>query len=229
MFSIFQSDDVLKRQLQLANEKLDAERAANEANRRDIITLDATVARQAQIITDLDAARRSAQASATANLEQARIARGMVPTLRYRSIVPSATLTRATEGSSGLDLQCFEFSFSGPERCRFEKIDVHPTRSAILWTGIAVEIPDGYEGQIRPRSSISKQGLYVHLGTIDSDYRGEIGVIVTNAGKRAVRIEKGARIAQLVISPVARPEIEQVEALSETKRGAGGFGSTGVK
>jgi dUTP pyrophosphatase len=95
--------------------------------------------------------------------------------------------------------------------------------------GIALEIPEGYEAQIRPRSGLAdREGLYVHLGTIDSDYRGELAAIIINTSGVPVRWMKGARIAQLVFCPVARANFVEVEELSATARGIGGFGSTGV-
>jgi dUTP pyrophosphatase len=97
-------------------------------------------------------------------------------------------------------------------------------------TGIAIEIPAGYEGQVRPRSGRALQeglALVNSPGTIDSDYRGEIQAIVVNLGREPVTIEHGDRIAQLVIAPVARAIVVEVEELPDTKRGAGGFGHTG--
>lgn len=98
-------------------------------------------------------------------------------------------------------------------------------------TGISMEVPEGFEGQIRPRSGAAlKHGVTVlnAPGTIDSDFRGEVKVLLFNASDTDVRIQQGDRIAQLVICPVARVEIEEVDALDETVRGAGGFGSTGT-
>lgn len=94
--------------------------------------------------------------------------------------------------------------------------------------GFAVEIPMGYEMQIRPRSGLSKDGIISQLGTIDSDYRGEVCAIVTNNTKENFMIHKGDRIAQAVICPVIIANWNEVQELSETKRGKGGFGSTGV-
>ena len=97
-------------------------------------------------------------------------------------------------------------------------------------TGIAVEIPVGYEGQVRPRSGRAlKDGLGVinSPGTIDADYRGEVKVLLVNLGQLAIRITPGDRIAQLVITPVVRAEIVEVEELAPTTRGPGGFGHTG--
>lgn len=95
-------------------------------------------------------------------------------------------------------------------------------------TGIAVEIPDGYEGQIRGRSSLAaKSYVFAHLGTIDADYRGELKVILINLGIEPFHIRQGDRIGQLVIAPVVRADVQIVSALSVTSRGEGGFGSTG--
>jgi dUTP pyrophosphatase len=98
-------------------------------------------------------------------------------------------------------------------------------------TGLAMAIADGYEGQVRPRSGLAlKQGLTVvnAPGTIDSDYRGAVKVLLVNLGSEPVTIEPGQRIAQLVIAPVVQADFQAVEELSETVRGSGGFGSTGA-
>ncbi len=103
------------------------------------------------------------------------------------------------------------------------------TRVAVP-TGFAIEIPPGFEGQVRPRSGLAfKEGVTVinAPGTIDADYRGEIKVILVNLGNDSVWIHHGDRIAQLVIAPVIRAEVEEVDSLEETTRGEGGFGHTG--
>ena len=95
--------------------------------------------------------------------------------------------------------------------------------------GFAIAIPDGYEGQIRPRSGLAwKHGLSIPNapGTIDSDYRGEVAVLLVNLGRQPVMLEPGQRVAQLVVSPVARAELEEVAELDDTLRGSGGFGHT---
>lgn len=105
------------------------------------------------------------------------------------------------------------------------------TRSLIP-TGLRLEIPPGYEGQVRPRSGLAlKRGLTVlnAPGTIDADYRGEVGVILINLSREPQRIEPGERIAQLVFAPVARAVLVEAESLADSERGAGGFGSTGVR
>jgi len=97
-------------------------------------------------------------------------------------------------------------------------------------TGIHIEVPRGYEAQVRPRSGLAlKHGLTLvnTPGTIDSDYRGEIGIILCNLGKEKFTVERGMRIAQLVIQPVTRAELVEVERLEESPRGTGGFGHTG--
>jgi dUTP pyrophosphatase len=112
-----------------------------------------------------------------------------------------------------------------------EPLDIEPGRVRLVPTGIAVSVPDGYEIQVRPRSGLAlKRGVTVlnAPGTVDADYRGEIGVIVANLGDRPFRIERGDRIAQLVVAAVARARWEEVETLPETERGAGGFGHTGA-
>lgn len=122
----------------------------------------------------------------------------------------------ATEGAAGLDL------------CTAAPCIIQPGQIVRVPTGVCVEIPPGYEGQVRPRSGLASQGVVAILGTIDSDYRGEIHVLLENRGLEPFAIEPCMRIAQLVIAPVARVEVEVVDVLSETERGAQGFGSTGV-
>ena len=105
-----------------------------------------------------------------------------------------------------------------------------PGERALIPTGLAVEIPPGYEGQVRPRSGLAlRHGLTLlnSPGTIDADYRGEIGVLLINLGQEAVQIQRGERIAQLVIAPVSRASWALVAALVETGRSGGGFGHTG--
>ncbi len=102
----------------------------------------------------------------------------------------------------------------------------------LIRTGLRVAIPPGYEGQVRPRSGLAlRHGISMvnTPGTIDSDYRGEVAVIAINFGESVVKLERGERIAQLVICPVARAELVAVDALNDTSRGEGGFGSTGKK
>jgi dUTP pyrophosphatase len=123
-----------------------------------------------------------------------------------------------TDGSAGLDLRADE------------AVALAPGERALIPTGLALEIPPGFEGQVRPRSGLAARhgvGLLNAPGTVDSDYRGEVKVVLVNLGQAPVRFERGERVAQLVISPVARASLEVVEALGDTGRGAGGFGSTG--
>jgi dUTP pyrophosphatase len=125
---------------------------------------------------------------------------------------------RAHDTDSGLDLRA---NIDRP-------VIILPHQVVLIPTGVAVELPEGYEGQIRPRSGLSKQGVLAAYGTIDSGYRGEIGVVLVNMSDlRPYKIEPYERIAQLVVAPVHIPEIEFVEELGGTERGAGGFGSTG--
>lgn len=111
-----------------------------------------------------------------------------------------------------------------------ESISIEPGEIRLVATGVAVAIAPGFEGQVRPRSGLStKHGVTVPNapGTIDADYRGEVKVALINLGRAAFTIEHGMRVAQLVIAPVAHARVVEVEALDETSRGAGGFGSTG--
>tara|TARA_R110002020_G_scaffold122487_7_gene278000 strand:- start:11714 stop:12148 length:435 start_codon:yes stop_codon:yes gene_type:complete len=113
-----------------------------------------------------------------------------------------------------------------------EPFTLHPMKRAIVPTGLFLELPAGYEAQIRPRSGLAaKKGITVlnSPGTVDADYRGEIGVILINLSEEPFLVENGERIAQMVIAQHARAQWEEVETLSETSRGSGGFGSTGTK
>lgn len=127
-----------------------------------------------------------------------------------------------TEASAGMDL-----------RANIETaVVLQPLERAIIKTGLFIELPIGSEAQVRPRSGLAaKKGITVlnAPGTIDADYRGEIGVILVNLSKETFTVENGERIAQLVIAKHERADWQQVEELSSTERGAGGFGSTGVK
>ena len=109
-------------------------------------------------------------------------------------------------------------------------LSLAPGARALIPTGIAVALPPGTEAQVRPRSGLAvRHGLTVlnAPGTIDADYRGEIQVLLVNLGGETVTITRGMRIAQLVVATVARAKLQEVESLNETKRGTGGFGSTG--
>ena len=130
--------------------------------------------------------------------------------------------TYETLASAGMDLRA---NIS-------ESIILKPLDRTIVKTGLFIELPIGYEAQVRPRSGLAaKKGITVlnSPGTIDADYRGEIGVILVNLSNEDFTIENGERIAQLVIVKHERAEWFEVEELTETSRGAGGFGSTGVK
>lgn len=123
---------------------------------------------------------------------------------------------------------------AGADVCAFvgEPVVIQPKGRALVPTGLCFEIPDGYEIQVRPRSGLAfKNGLTVlnSPGTIDSDYRGELKVLLFNAGSEAVTVCSGDRIAQLVVAPVVRGIFVASETLSETERGTGGFGSTGTR
>lgn len=112
-----------------------------------------------------------------------------------------------------------------------EPLTLSPLGRAAVPTGLALAIPAGFEGQVRPRSGLAlKQGLTVlnAPGTVDADYRGEVKVLLVNLGDAAVTVQRGDRIAQLVIAPVTAARLVPVETLDDTARGAGGFGSTGV-
>ena len=127
-----------------------------------------------------------------------------------------------TEGSSGMALTANVNKV----------IEIQPGKSEIVPTGLALSIPKNYEIQIRPRSGLAAKNQISVLntpGTIDEDYRGEIKVILINLGEKKFKIEKGLRIAQMVLCPVIKAELEEVDELDETKRGSGGFGSTGIK
>lgn len=109
-----------------------------------------------------------------------------------------------------------------------ESVKLYPLDRAFIQTGVHIQLPDGYEAQVRGRSGLNKNhGIVVPTGTIDADYRGEIGVVVYNLSREPVTIYPGDRIAQLVICPVIQADWLQVESLNPTDRGDGGFGSTG--
>ncbi len=125
-----------------------------------------------------------------------------------------------TEGSSGLDLLA----------ALPDSLEIHPGKRALLPTGIQIALPEGFEAQVRPRSGLAVRegiGILNAPGTIDSDYRGEIQVILFNTGEASFTIRRGMRIAQLIISPVIKARLTVVDNLDATVRGAGGFGHTG--
>ena len=127
-----------------------------------------------------------------------------------------------TEGSSGMDLAANINQI----------VEIQPGGSAIIPTGLSISIPKNYEIQIRPRSGLAAKNQISVLntpGTIDADYRGELKVILINLGKKKFKVENGLRIAQMVLCPIIKASLQEVEELEETKRGSGGFGSTGRK
>lgn len=141
--------------------------------------------------------------------------------LKVKKLSDDAILPQyAHPGDAGLDLfanQC---------------VEIGPGEYALVKTGISIELPVNTEAQVRPRSGLAlKHGISVlnTPGTIDEGYRGEVGVILVNHGREKFAVEKGSKIAQMVIKPVLRVDVMEVEDLSDTRRGSGGFGSTGYK
>ncbi len=146
-----------------------------------------------------------------------------MPTVKFLRLHPNAQLPKyATEHAAGLDLHA----------CNDEDIIVQPQTVALIPTGFAIELPIGYEAQLRPRSGLALKhaiSLPNTPGTIDADYRGEVKVILINHGKEPFTVKKGDRIAQMVIAKYERVDFVEVDSLSDTERGAGGFGHTGVR
>jgi dUTP pyrophosphatase len=142
-----------------------------------------------------------------------------IPVLRVGGRGDPLELPRyQTAGAAGMDLRADE------------PVDLAPGERQLVPTGIAVAIPEGWEGQVRPRSGLALKlglGMPNAPGTIDSDYRGEVGVILVNWGRERVRLSRGERIAQLVVAPVTRGSLVEVAELPGSGRGGGGFGSTG--
>ena len=130
-----------------------------------------------------------------------------------------------TEGAAGADL-CAHL----PPEQRPAGLTLRPGERAAVPTGLRFAIPEGFEGQVRARSGIARQGLILPNapGTIDADFRGEVMVLILNAGDRAVTLAHGDRVAQLVVAPVLRAIFAMAEGLDNTARGSGGFGSTGL-
>lgn len=143
------------------------------------------------------------------------------PLVRYRKLRPEAVAPRyMSAGAAGLDLAS----------ASAEPIEIPAGGRAAVPTGLAFEIPPGFEGQVRGRSGLARKfgiGLPNAPGTIDSDYRGEVVVLLINWGTEPFVVNTGDRIAQLIIAPVAIAELEEAEDLADTRRGAGGFGHTG--
>ena len=140
--------------------------------------------------------------------------------LRIQKLDPRAVVPAyAHPGDAGLDLSSCEL------------VEIAPGTSAMVRTGIAIALPPGTEGQVRPRSGLAAKYAVTVLntpGTVDEGYRGEVRVILINHGTEVFRVEPGMRIAQLVVCPVLRVDTELVPSLEDTDRGAGGFGSTGL-
>ncbi|MDD2503537.1 MAG: dUTP diphosphatase [Clostridia bacterium] len=140
--------------------------------------------------------------------------------LKIRKIHPNAKLPEyAHPGDAGLDIYSVEEAV------------IDPGCSHMIHTGIVIELPEGTEAQVRPRSGLALRHQITVLnspGTIDAGYRGELGVILINHGKTEFLVEEGMKIAQMVIQPVLRAAVEESEELSDSPRGSGGFGSTGV-
>lgn len=127
-----------------------------------------------------------------------------------------------TPGAAGMDLMA-DVS---------EPLAVQPGARVLIPTGIAIELPAGFEAQVRPRSGLALRHGVTLLnspGTIDSDYRGEIQVLMINLGDQPYTVRRSDRIAQMIVAPVARAELREVDALSNSRRGPGGFGHTGVE
>ena len=141
-------------------------------------------------------------------------------TLRIKKVHPDAVLpSYAHPSDAGMDVRSVD------------ELTLAPGKRALVHTGLVMLLPPQYEAQVRPRSGLAlKNGITVlnTPGTIDSGYRGEVGVILINHGDADFTIAKGDKIAQIVIAPVTQPEVAEVSEVDETDRGAGGFGSTGV-
>ncbi|MBN8949919.1 MULTISPECIES: dUTP diphosphatase [unclassified Rhizobium] len=153
----------------------------------------------------------------------------------HTDISPTLNLIRLPHGE-GLDLPAYETRGAAGMDLRAAVEDgatltLAPGKRALVPTGLIFEIPEGFEAQIRPRSGLAfKNGITClnSPGTIDSDYRGEVKVILINLGEEPFEITRGMRIAQMIIAPAIQARIVETNEASETKRGAGGFGSTGV-
>jgi len=134
----------------------------------------------------------------------------------FTRLAPDAVLpVRAHSTDAGLDLYCQE------------GVSLPPRKGALVRTGVAAAVPAGHVGLVADRSSMARRGLKTAGGVIDAGYRGEIGVILWNLSDQEQVVAKGDRLAQLLIAPIAVPQVREVESLDETARGSGGFGSTG--
>ena len=149
-----------------------------------------------------------------------------VAVLRLPGADPAVPLPAyATDGATGADVRA-----NLPAAARASGVTLAPMGRAVIPTGLALAVPEGFEVQVRPRSGLARDhGVTVANapGTIDADYRGELGVLLVNLGPAPYTIAHGARIAQLVVAPVVRAAFAPADALPATARGAGGFGSTG--
>ena len=147
------------------------------------------------------------------------------PTLKIEVLTGNDDLglpAYATDGAAGLDLRA----------ALTEPLTLKPGERGVVPTGLKMAIPMGFEGCVRPRSGLAmKQGLTLtnSPGTVDSDYRGEVKVLMINLGQESVVLKRGDRIAQLLITPVAHAQVMKVESLDDTTRGGGGFGHTGIQ
>ena len=141
-------------------------------------------------------------------------------TLRFKKVHPDAVLpSYAHPSDAGMDVRSIE------------DLTLAPGKRALVRTGLVMLLPPGHEAQVRPRSGLAlKNGITVlnAPGTIDSGYRGEVGVILANLGDAEFQVKKGDKVAQIVIAPVTQAMVEEVDFIDETDRGTGGFGSTGV-
>ena len=141
-------------------------------------------------------------------------------TVKFRKSDPAAFLpSYAHPGDAGMDVRSVE------------ELVIAPGERRLVHTGLVMMLPVGYEAQVRPRSGLAlKNGITVlnTPGTIDEGYRGEVGVILANFGAEPFKVEKGAKIAQIVVAPCTRAEIVETAEVDDTDRGAGGFGSTGI-
>lgn len=140
--------------------------------------------------------------------------------VRFKRLLPNAVFpSYAHPGDAGMDL------------CACEEVSIAAGCRSLVRTGLSMELPEGFEAQIRPRSGLALRNGITLLntpGTIDAGYRGEIGIIIINHGTETFNITPGMRIAQMVFAPITRATIEEVTDLADSVRGSGGFGSTGV-
>lgn len=156
--------------------------------------------------------------------------------MKIKKLYPDVELPKyETEGAAGFDFRAYMpgrevvIPPSTVEYDEFLAQDVVTPGRGLIPTGLAFAIPKGFELQVRSRSGLAlKKGIQAHFGTIDADYRGEVGVILFNFGEEPLTIEHGDRIAQGIVAAVARMPFEEVTELDETERGTGGFGSTGT-